>query len=258
MATFAEKCVLAVLGYTALTNYQALVADSYVARQELRQHRGDRTEALILRWQEILPNAEIAAQFFRVEDDRGQQRRSNRRRAHAQQIQFFEEQFFATVNFWRVAGADIAVRRVNAGELSAYLAGDAATWLTLLRQQRGRWDEAREMQIAQAIRGLEIIVNENREITNASDWQSLEIGEPDFERRGDEIDVSFALTNPNDVDSPVSPLMLVVLLVGGATMLRWPNVTQIPARETITVTITISRSIGGGPIDVRFAQADEL
>jgi hypothetical protein len=35
-------------------------------------------------------------------------------------------------------------------------------------------------------------------------------------------------------------------------------VTQIPARETITVTITISRSSGGGPIEVRFAQAHEL
>jgi hypothetical protein len=257
MATFAEKCVLAVLGYSALTNYQALVADSYVARQELRQHRGDRTEALILRWQEILPNAEIAAQFFRVHGDPSQQRRRTRRRADAQQMQFFEEQFFATVNFWRVAGADIAVRRVNAGDLSAYLAGDAATWLDLLRQQRGHWDVVREMQIAQAIRSLEII-NEYREISNASGWQALDISEPDFDRRGDDIDVSVALTNPNDVDSPVSPLVLIVFLIGGATTLRWPNVSQIPARETITVTITVARSNGGGPIEVRFAHADEL
>jgi hypothetical protein len=256
-ATFADKCVLAVLGYTALTNYQALVADSYVARQELRQNRGDRTEGLILRWQEILPNAEISAQFYRVDEDRGNRRRS-RRRVDAQQMQFFEEQFFATVNFWRVAGADIAMRRVNAGELSAYLAGDAARWLVLLRQQRGRWDEAREMQIAQAIRSLEILVNENAEIVRASDWQALEIGEPEFATRGDNTDISVPIFNPNDVDSPVSPLMIFVLLLGGGAILRWPNVTRIEAQQTITVTITISRVSSGGPIEVRFAQAHEL
>ena len=84
-------------------------------------------------------------------------------------MQFFEEQF-ATVNFWRVAGADIAVRRqrwrvVRIPRWRRSMAGAVA-------KQRGRWDGVREMQIAQAIRDLEIIEQEPRD-RRASDWQAL-------------------------------------------------------------------------------------
>ncbi|HWA01405.1 MAG TPA: hypothetical protein VG841_13930 [Caulobacterales bacterium] len=155
MSTFAERCVLAVLGYAALTNYQALVADANEVRQELRQERGGRTERLVSQWQEIRPNAEVAAQFYKIDMTVA---RRGRRRANHEQQQFFEEQLFASVNFWRIAGEDIAAGRVDAGTLSAYLGADARAWLALLQQQEGRWDEARAAQIALAIKGLELLV----------------------------------------------------------------------------------------------------
>jgi hypothetical protein len=256
MPSFAEKCVLAVLGYTALTNYQAHVADTYQIRQEQRFTRGDRTEGLILRWQEQRPNAELAAQFYRLDETRSGNRRG-RRRANPQQIQFFEDQLFATVNFWRVAGADIALGRANAGELSSYMASDARTWLALLRQQSGRWDEARNLQILQAVRGLELIANENVGVRPA-DWEALEIGGFEITRQdSDIIDVAVEVFNPNDADSPVAPLFIVPLLIGSALLL-WPSQPKIPARGRTTFILQLSARYKNADFEIRFAAAHEI
>lgn len=255
MVTFAEKCVLAALGYTALTNYQGLVADSFQILQEQRSVRGDRTEGLILRWQALLPNAEVAAQFYRTEGV-STARRSTRGKPDARQTQFFEEQLFNTVNFWRVAGADIAVRRVNAGELSTYLAGDARTWLTILRGQAGRWDDARNTQINGAIRSLEVILNIDVGVRSGS-WEELEICDPEITCGQCGTEIIVELVNPNNTLSPCAPIVIVALMTGVVVLMHWPTLPTIPARGRISVPITLPRHLKESEFEVRFAHPHE-
>lgn len=256
MATFAEKCVLAVLGYTALTNYQGLVADSFQIQHEQRSLRGSRTEGLILRWQALLPNAEVAAQFYRTEDA-SPHRRGARRKPDARQTQFFEEQLFNTVNFWRVAGADIALSRVNAGELSTYLARDARTWLTILRGQAGRWDDLRNAQINGAIRSLEIILNIDVSV-RSSEWEELEICNHTIaDCRDCGTEATIELVNPNNTRSPSAPIVIVALLTGAVVLIHWPTLPTIPARGRISVPITVPHHSDETEFEVRFAHPHE-
>lgn len=261
MDAFTKKCIVTVLGSAALAQFTAGVNEQYQIRAELRHQRGDRTEALILEWSEKRPNAELAAQFFFIDESRPPSRR-RRARANAQQIQFFEAHFFSTVDFFRRAGDDIAQRRVNAGELSNYLGADARRWLPQLRAQCGKWEGVREMQIAQAIAALEAITGERDGYVPPSDWQALEIvGESEFVgHRPGEVTTAVRVHNPNFVSSPVAAFCALAYVSGGASQswVRWPNnVDCIPPMQTVIVTINTPFSDTVRPADVRFALARE-
>lgn len=160
MDLFSRKCIVAVLGSAAYIQYSEAVAEQYEIRHEQRLARGGLLEQYGREWRALRPDAELAAQFFFTDPGlaAAKPKRGRRVTPNRQQLQFFEDKFFSTVDFFRRVGEDIAADRVSASATYSYLGTDARRWLPQLVLQRDKWDDARNYQLDQAITALNAII----------------------------------------------------------------------------------------------------